>query len=144
MEDIATLRELLDKALNRISELEEQVARLAQENEDLRRQLAKNSGNSSKPPSSQLVAWVRIWAQSPLSANDYAARLKTARPRRVMRLSDFVAIWFSVSWRFISLAFSLGPMTSLRRPIWASTRALRLYPVADCHAIRPCSAICIM
>ncbi len=52
MEDIATLRELLDKALNRISELEEQVARLAQENEDLRRQLAKNSGNSSKPPSS--------------------------------------------------------------------------------------------
>jgi hypothetical protein len=31
MEDIATLRELLDKALNRISELEEQVARLGPE-----------------------------------------------------------------------------------------------------------------
>jgi hypothetical protein len=67
--------------------------------------------------------------------NDHSARLKTARPRRVVRLSDFVAIWFSVSWRFISLAFSLGPMTRLRRPIWASTRALQLHLVADCHAI---------
>jgi hypothetical protein len=53
----------------------------------------------------------------------------------VLRLSDFLAIWFSVSWRFISLTFSLEPMTRLRRPIWASTRALRFYPVADCHAI---------
>jgi hypothetical protein len=74
----------------------------------------------------QLVAWVRMWAQSPLSPSDYAARLKTARPRRVMRLRDFVAIWFSVIWRFISLAFSSGPMTNLRRPIWASTRARSL------------------
>ena len=52
MDDIMTLSDLLDKALDRITELEEQVARLTQENEDLRRQLARNSRNSGKPPSS--------------------------------------------------------------------------------------------
>ena len=50
-----------------------------------------------------------------------------------MRLSDFVAILFSVIWRPISLAFSPEPMTNLRRPIWASTRARLLYPVSDCQ-----------
>lgn len=52
MDDITTLKELLANALRRIAELEDQVARLTQENDELRRQLGKNSRNSSKPPSS--------------------------------------------------------------------------------------------
>lgn len=52
MDDITTLKELLANALRRIAELEDQVARLTQENAELRRQLGKNSRNSSKPPSS--------------------------------------------------------------------------------------------
>jgi hypothetical protein len=59
----------------------------------------------------QLVASVKIWTQVPLSLNAYAARLKTARPRRVMRSRDLVEILVSVIWRLISRALSPGPMT---------------------------------
>ncbi|MFU8825540.1 DUF6444 domain-containing protein, partial [Yoonia sp.] len=52
MDDTTTLKEFLANALHRIAELEDQVVRLTQENVDLRRQLDKNSRNSSKPPSS--------------------------------------------------------------------------------------------
>lgn len=52
MDDTTTLKEFLANALHRIAALEDQVARLTQENDDLRRQLGKNSRNSSKPPSS--------------------------------------------------------------------------------------------
>jgi transposase len=52
MDQVAALEHLLAKALRRIAELEAAFASMAQENADLRRQLAKNSSNSSKPPSS--------------------------------------------------------------------------------------------
>jgi hypothetical protein len=52
MDQDATLEHLLASALRQIAELEAELARLAEENADLRRQLAKNSSNSSKPPSS--------------------------------------------------------------------------------------------
>jgi len=48
MNQVAALEQLLATALRRIAAL----ASMAQENADLRRQLAKNSGNSSKPSSS--------------------------------------------------------------------------------------------
>ena len=50
--DKETLIELLWSALSRIDELEKQVARQAQTIKQLQDQLAKNSHNSSKPPSS--------------------------------------------------------------------------------------------
>lgn len=52
MDHVAALEQLLATALRRIAELEAALARMAEENADLRRQLAKNSSNSSKPPSS--------------------------------------------------------------------------------------------
>jgi transposase len=52
MDQVAALEHLLATALRRITELEAALASMAQENADLRRQLAKNSSNSSKPPSS--------------------------------------------------------------------------------------------
>ena len=52
MDQVSTLEHLLATALRRIAELEASLARTALENADLRRQLAKNSCNSSKPPSS--------------------------------------------------------------------------------------------
>ena len=52
MDQVAALEQLLATALRRIAELEAALASMAEENADLRRQLAKNSGNSSKPPSS--------------------------------------------------------------------------------------------
>lgn len=52
MDQVAALEQLLATALRRIAELEAALASMAQENADLRRQLAKNSSNSSKPPSS--------------------------------------------------------------------------------------------
>ena len=52
MDQVAALEHLLNTALCRIAELEEMVAAQSQEIVDLRRQLAKNSSNSSKPPSS--------------------------------------------------------------------------------------------
>jgi hypothetical protein len=52
MDQVAAYEHLLNTALRRIAELEELVAAQAQEIVDLRRQLAKNSNNSSKPPSS--------------------------------------------------------------------------------------------
>ena len=50
--DKETLTELLWSALSRIDELEKQVASQAQTIKQLQDQLAKNSHNSSKPPSS--------------------------------------------------------------------------------------------
>ena len=52
MDPVSTLEQDLATALSRIVELEAALARMAEENADLRRQLAKNSSNSSKPPSS--------------------------------------------------------------------------------------------
>jgi transposase len=52
MDQVAAIEQLLASALRRIAELEAALARMAEENADLRRQLAKNSSNSSKPPSS--------------------------------------------------------------------------------------------
>jgi transposase len=52
MDQVAALEQPLATALRRIAELEAALASMAQENADLRRQLAKNSSNSSKPPSS--------------------------------------------------------------------------------------------
>ena len=52
MDQVAALEQLLTTALSRIAELEAALASMAQENADLRRQLANNSSNSSKPPSS--------------------------------------------------------------------------------------------
>jgi hypothetical protein len=52
MNQSAALEHLLNTALRRIAELDEMVAAQAQEIFDLRRQLTKNSSNSSKPPSS--------------------------------------------------------------------------------------------
>jgi len=52
MDQVTTLEQLLATALRRIAELEAALATMAEENADLRRQLAKNSNNSSKPPSS--------------------------------------------------------------------------------------------
>jgi transposase len=49
----AALEQQLITALRRISELEFKLLVLAEENADLRRQLAKNSDNSGKPPSSE-------------------------------------------------------------------------------------------
>jgi transposase len=50
MDDITTLQVLLADALRRLAELEDQVARLTQENDNLRQQLGKKSRNSSKRP----------------------------------------------------------------------------------------------
>ncbi len=52
MDKVASLEQSPAMALRRISELEEFVAFQAQEIDELRRQLGKNSRNSSKPPSS--------------------------------------------------------------------------------------------
>ena len=52
MDQVTTLEQQLATALRRIAELETALATMAEENADLRRQLAKNSGNSGKPPSS--------------------------------------------------------------------------------------------
>jgi transposase len=52
MDQVAVLEQLLTTALRRIAELEETLVAMNEENADLRRQLAKNSNNSSKPPSS--------------------------------------------------------------------------------------------
>ena len=52
MDQVAALEQLLATALRWIAELEAALASMAQETADLRRQLAKNSSNSSKPPSS--------------------------------------------------------------------------------------------
>ena len=52
MDRIGALEQQLLTALHRIGELEEKLLALAEENADLRRQLAKNSDNSSQPPSS--------------------------------------------------------------------------------------------
>ncbi len=52
MDQVAALEQLLATALRRIAELEAALASMAEEITDLRRQLAKNSSNSSKPPSS--------------------------------------------------------------------------------------------
>jgi transposase len=49
---IAALEQQLLMALQRIAELEDKLVALAEENADLRRRLAKNSDNSSQPPSS--------------------------------------------------------------------------------------------
>jgi transposase len=49
---IAALEQQLAAALRRIAELEDKLVALAEENADLRRQLAKSSDNSGKPPSS--------------------------------------------------------------------------------------------
>ena len=47
MDQVTALEELLATALRRIAELEAALATMAEENADLRRQLAKNSSNSS-------------------------------------------------------------------------------------------------
>ena len=52
MDRIAALEQQLLTALHRIAELEHELLAMAQENADLRRRLAKNSDNSSQPPSS--------------------------------------------------------------------------------------------
>ncbi len=52
MDQVAALEQLFAMALRRITELEATLATMAEENAALRRQLAKNSNNSSKPPSS--------------------------------------------------------------------------------------------
>ena len=52
MDQVAAFEHLLATTLRRIAELEAALASMAQENADLRRQLAKNSRSSSKPPSS--------------------------------------------------------------------------------------------
>jgi transposase len=49
---IAALEQQLLMALQRIAELEDKLVALAEENADLRRRLARNSDNSSQPPSS--------------------------------------------------------------------------------------------
>ena len=49
MDQVVALEHLLATALRRIAELEAALASLAQENADLRRQLAKNSSNCSIP-----------------------------------------------------------------------------------------------
>lgn len=75
--------------------------------------LVMTDGKSPFYSQSQLVAWVRIWAQSPLSPSDYATRLKAGRPRWVIRLRDFVAILVSLSWRLNCRDFNPAPMTAL-------------------------------
>ena len=52
MDQVPTLEQSLAMALRRIAELEAALASMAEENAGLRRQLSKNSSNSSKPPSS--------------------------------------------------------------------------------------------
>ncbi len=52
MDRTASLEQHLITALRRNAELEEKLVAMAQEIADLRRQLARNSDNSSKPPSS--------------------------------------------------------------------------------------------
>ena len=52
MDQVAALEQLLATVLRRIDEVEAALASMAQENADLRHQSAKNSSNSSKPPSS--------------------------------------------------------------------------------------------
>ena len=52
MDRTAALDQQLLIALQRIAELEDKLLAMAEENADLRRRLAKNSDNSSQPPSS--------------------------------------------------------------------------------------------
>lgn len=52
MDRNAALEQQLLTALQRIAELEDKLLAMAEENADLRRRLAKNSDNSSQPPSS--------------------------------------------------------------------------------------------
>ena len=52
MDRIAALEQHLITALRRNAELEEKLVAMSEEISELRRQLSKNSGNSSKPPSS--------------------------------------------------------------------------------------------
>lgn len=48
----SSLKRILEKLCGRIQELEEELARLKEKNEDQREELASDSSNSSKPPSS--------------------------------------------------------------------------------------------
>jgi hypothetical protein len=50
MDQVAALEQLLAAALRRIAALEAALATMAQENADLRRQLAKNSSNAAVKP----------------------------------------------------------------------------------------------
>jgi regulator of replication initiation timing len=52
MDQVAALDQLLAAALRRIAELQAALASMADENVDLRRQLATNISNSSPSPSS--------------------------------------------------------------------------------------------
>ena len=80
MDQLTTLEQQLATALRRIAELETALATMAEENADLRRQLAKNSGNSGKPPSSDGLKNVRKVPHSCQShVNSKLHRRKAAR-----------------------------------------------------------------
>ena len=60
------------------------------------------------------------------SADIYATGTEFGRPRSSIRLRTSTAMAISVAWASAVWKRSIGPMTCLKRPIWPSTKALRL------------------
>jgi D-arabinose 1-dehydrogenase-like Zn-dependent alcohol dehydrogenase len=63
----------------------------------------------------------------PYPVATHATRTDSGRPRSSMRLRTSTAIAISVAWAASVWERSASPITCLKRPIWASTRARRLY-----------------
>jgi hypothetical protein len=76
------------------------------------------------PPACCMEDWKAKKTRS--SADIYATRTEFGRPRSSIRLRTSTAMAISVAWASAVWKRSIGPMTCLKRPIWPSTKALRL------------------
>src|SRR5512135_2382368 len=74
-------------------------------------------------------------------AADQATRRDSGRAKSSLRLRTSTAMAISVAWAASVWERSASPITGLKRPIWASTRARWLYRLAACQPNRPFLAI---